>query len=116
MTTKGYVCCRPGSRCPDHRGCVDHEDVSRSKLGEVLATRICWALPLTWHNAEQFTLSRGRWAGHCFDIIKMQGKTGVTEEGSQDIAFAVVKEARGPVSKIDSRELTCKRLKALLLR
>jgi hypothetical protein len=97
LTTKEYICCRPGPASQRGRGYVDHPDVARLRVDDVLLLRICWIRSPTLSNGEDMWLwlRHGSWAGHCFDIVPLeQGGVSAVGNGWKDSTDEIVKQAR----------------------
>lgn len=74
LSTKEYVRCRPRA-CPGvTRGYVDYPEGHWLCLDDVLLMRICWTGEVSWNDKDDLIVSRrGKWAGHCFDIVALGG-------------------------------------------
>lgn len=95
LTTKQYVRCRPGSEVRKRQGIIDHPDGEWLSVEDALIMRICW----TDMNIEvdRLDVSRGQWAGHCFDIIKLPEESA---DDWKDVTDGIVKEAEQVMRKL----------------
>ncbi|KAI1432894.1 hypothetical protein GGR50DRAFT_553062 [Xylaria sp. CBS 124048] len=92
LTAKQFVRAEAIALCP---GYVQGPDVKVLGFGEVILSRVCWSSSAEVGIADPTNISRGVWAGHCFDITtisrhraktKEDEWTDVSEEVSRDIA------------------------------
>lgn len=85
LSTREYIRCRPGAGVGGQRGFVEHPDTKWLRLDDALLMRIYWTY-------EHVDLCRGKWAGHCFDIIPLEDKGGNVGDGWVDVTGGLVKD------------------------
>ena len=102
LTTKEYVHCRTGSTVK--HGYVTHPDAENLRVDDILLMRICWTrddvYPLNNSAKARQPYHRGKWAGHCFDIVPLsQLASGIFSDPEnkssewKDCTDEIVKEA-----------------------
>jgi hypothetical protein len=99
LTTREFVRCMPGKGPGGIRGYVDCGDRRiKVRVDDVLLLRICWTKVTDWGNRESLGIYRGKWAGHCFDIVPWGRLDG--EEGWRDCTEEVVEQAKEVLEKM----------------
>jgi hypothetical protein len=89
LTTREFVRCRPGESPRGVRGYVDCGDGRvKVRVDDVLLLRICWTTVRGEDDREGLGIYRGKWAGHCFDIVPWEWLE--REEGWRDCMEEVV--------------------------
>jgi hypothetical protein len=102
LTTREYVRCRPGKGTIEGRGLVDCKDGSvKVRIDDVLLMRICWTRLAVWEDTQELGIFRGKWAGHCFDIVPWERLD--DRDGWRDCTDEVVEQARFVAEKIRPR-------------
>ncbi|KXX74392.1 hypothetical protein MMYC01_209937 [Madurella mycetomatis] len=90
LTTKQFVRSEAIALKPEY---IRGPDISVLGFGEVVLSRICWSTSSSVGLNERTNISRGVWAGHCFDITTLarhQDDTGGEEW--TDVSDEVAKE------------------------
>jgi len=90
LTTREFVRCRARKGPSGVRGYVDCGVEVR--VDDVLLLRICWTAVGVGGDWEGLGIYRGKWAGHCFDIVPRERLEGV--EGWRDCTEEVVEQAK----------------------
>lgn len=99
LTTREFVRCRPGKGPGGVRGYVDCGDARvKVRVDDILLLRICWTRVGHWDDREGLGIFRGKWAGHCFDIVPWEKLDG--EEGWRDCTEEVVEQAQEVAEKM----------------
>jgi hypothetical protein len=99
LTTREFVRCRPGEGPGGARGLVDCRDRSlKLRVDDVLLLRISWTKVRDWDDWEKLGIFRGKWAGHCFDIVPWERLDG--EEGWRDCTDEIVEQAKEVAEKM----------------
>ena len=100
LTTNEFVRCHPRSASPEKRGYVDHPEAPWLRVDDVILMRICWTSPSGGDTGLDF--DHGPWAGHCFDIVKVQAGEPVIPDGWHDVTNEIVAEARKLQEKVEA--------------
>ncbi|MCJ1472306.1 hypothetical protein MMC13_000953 [Lambiella insularis] len=103
LTTQEYVRCRPGLEAGKTQGFVDHAGGKWLRIEDVLLLRICWTKPSRFRKRSDTLGSgddRGKWAGHCFDIIELAEKS---LSNWKDITDDIVKEVEQLRKQLDPK-------------
>jgi hypothetical protein len=99
LTTREYVRCRPGEVPMGAKGLVDCEDGKvKVRVDDVLLLRICWSKLDVWEDRQGLGIYRGKWAGHCFDIVPWEKLDG--DKGWMDCTDEVLEQAREVAEKM----------------
>ena len=69
-------------------------------LDKALVLRVCWAAPYFAYDDDGYDpecallaqLKRGKWAGHCFDVVRASDLE--TDENWQDVTKDIIREAK----------------------
>ena len=102
LNTQEYVRYLP--RSGERQGLVDHPKAGGwLRLEDILMMRFCWTLHNSpYSDLQDSSIHRGKWAGHCFDIVLLQEESmTMRREGWNDITDEIVTEALNLWSKPD---------------
>lgn len=90
LTTKQIVHSDAIALSPDY---ISGPDIQVLGFGEVVMSRICWSTSSCVSMADTTNISRGVWAGHCFDITTLsRHKVETRGEEWRDVSEEVAKE------------------------
>ncbi len=104
LSTKECVRCWPRTCSGAIRGYVDYPEGNWLYLDDVLLMRICWTRDGAGNGKDDLIVSRrGKWAGHCFDIVALDGEEALSVGNGEwvDATKEVVNEAWRLRYKID---------------
>jgi hypothetical protein len=92
QTTKEYVCICASS---ERKGQYVVPNAQWLRLDDVLIMRTCWTLTTRFPPdlERSIDLNRGRWAGHCFDVVLVEASL-AEADGWKDITGDILSEAR----------------------
>jgi hypothetical protein len=114
LTTCDYVRCRPGKTIPIKHGYVSHPNIGSLNIADVVLMRTIWAGRTNWTivGTETDTYVRGEWAGHCFDIVPLEGDVAEEmEKGWRDCTDEIVEQAFALFNELPINLTTGKRKK-----
>lgn len=109
LTTKQLVRSEAIALSPDyiHGPCIDVIG-----FGEVVVSRICWSSSSSISMGDTINISRGVWAGHCFDITTLSRHEAERDAAEwSDVSDEVVKEIAGIWESeygVEWRDIACK--------
>jgi hypothetical protein len=90
LTTKQIVRSDAIALSPDH---IEGPDIRGLGFGEVVMSRICWSTSSSVSMPDTTNISRGVWAGHCFDITTLSRHVAETRgEEWKDVSDEVAEE------------------------